>query len=87
MDKANDCWTGFHFIVLEKASKEVDWFRTTIPENINHYLEHRGLDADDVLGISVDGGVYYVFYKKTVEIETENLSGGSSRESSKGSKV
>ena len=49
-----------------KMKKNVDWFQTTIPENINHYLKHRGLDADSVIGISVDGGIYYVFYKKSI---------------------
>jgi hypothetical protein len=50
---------------MNEAVKVIDFFRTSVPENINHYLEHRDLKTDDVIGITVDGGYFYVFYKKT----------------------
>lgn len=58
-----DTWVNTRFVVEEYNRKIVDWFRTTIPENINNYLEHRGLDADNVINISKEGGYFYVFYK------------------------
>ncbi len=48
-----------------RTKRNVEWFQTTVPENINHYLKHRGIDADSVISITVDGGIYRVFYKKT----------------------
>ncbi|MHA2344925.1 MAG: hypothetical protein ACXADW_24005, partial [Candidatus Hodarchaeales archaeon] len=46
--------------IVKKAVEVIDFFRTSVPENINHYLEHRDLKTDDVIGITVDGGYFYV---------------------------
>lgn len=59
-------WNQTVFVAkIEEFTKDVEWFQTTIPENINHYLQHRDVDADSVINITVDGGIYRVFYKKT----------------------
>lgn len=59
---------------IMKFWKDVDYFRTTFPENINSYLKHRGLDGDNVVGITKDGGYYYVFYKELNLEEAEEES-------------
>lgn len=63
-----DTWINTRFVVEEYNRKIVDWFRTSILENINNYLEHRNLDADDVINISIEGGYFYVFYR-TFEVK------------------
>lgn len=55
-----------------KMKTVVDWIVTTIPENIQHYLEHRNISADAVINIQKDGGHFYVFYKKVIFEDLED---------------
>jgi hypothetical protein len=63
-----DTWVNTRFVVEKFVRKNVDYWRTTIPENINNYLKHRDLGADDIITIFKDEGFFYVFFK-TYEAE------------------